>query len=145
MEANDELAVGGDTAPEARVAAVKGVFERIAEAGLLEGIEELLRICHDDVELSAYAQTTAEHWDDEPRLLNGKDAVRNFFRNTLEQGFVLQVRPRRFTTEGDTVVVGGSIRVTRPDRSFAETLLHWNFHFRDGLVDEVGWEPAAGG
>ena len=45
---------------------------------------------------------------------------------------------------GDSVVVRGSMRLTRPDGSFAETKLSWTYHFRDGLVDEVGWEPRAG-
>ena len=27
---------------------------------------------------------------------------------------------------------------------FAEANVRWRFHFRDGLVDEVGWEPRAG-
>jgi ketosteroid isomerase-like protein len=145
MEGRDEITLRGESAATADQAAVERVFERIASAGLLEGIEELLGICHEEVELSAYAQTATEPDSDGPQLLHGKSAVREFFRGSLERGFVLQIRPRRYTTEGDVVRVGGSIRVTRPDGSFAETGVRWNFHFRDGLVDEVGWEPAAGG
>jgi hypothetical protein len=44
----------------------------------------------------------------------------------------------------DSVVVRGSIRLTRPDGSFAETKIRWNYRFRDGLVDSVTWEPRAG-
>ena len=42
------------------------------------------------------------------------------------------------------MIARGSIRLTRPDGSFAETKLSWTFHFRDGLVDEISWEPRAG-
>jgi hypothetical protein len=30
-------------------------------------------------------------------------------------------------------------------RAFAETSVRWKFHFRDSLVDDVAWEPRAGG
>jgi ketosteroid isomerase-like protein len=146
MDARDQIGVSGETAEGTELAAVRSVFERIASAGLLEGIEELLRISHEDVELSAYAQAAAG--SGEPggtQVLSGKDAIRGFFRDLVERGIVLQVRARRFSGEGDSVAVGGSIRVTRPDGSFAETGVRWRFHFRGGLVDEVGWEPAAGG
>ena len=145
MDGRDKITLRGETSAKTDQAAVERVFERIASAGLLEGIEELLRICHDDVELSAYAQTATTSGDSGPELLTGKDAVRGFFRDSVERGFILQVRPRRFSVEGERVTVGGSIRVTRPDGSFAETGVRWNFQFRDGLVEAVAWEPAAGG
>ena len=144
MDARDKLALSGERAAPSDEAAVRRMFERIASAGVLEGIEELLRISHDDVEMSAYAQAADPGPDGERDKLHGKEAVRAFFRGTVDRGVVLQLRPRNYSTRGDTVVVGGSMRVSRPDGSFAETRLRWNFHFRGGLVDEIGWEPSAG-
>jgi hypothetical protein len=69
----------------------------------------------------------------------------DFFRSRVENGFVILIRTRGFDVDSDTVWVRGSIRVTRPDGSFAETSARWRFHFRDGLADEISWEPRAGG
>jgi hypothetical protein len=127
----------------ADVAAVERVFKRIAEADALAGIEELLSISHDDVEMSSYAYRTSGLGSGE--VLHGKDEVLGFFRGTKERGFGIYLRPKAFElADEDTVQVRGSIRVARPDGSFAESSVKWNFHFRDGLVDDVGWEPRAG-
>ena len=53
-------------------------------------------------------------------------------------------RARSFEVEGDSVVVRGSARVVRPDGSFAETKLSWTYRFRDGLIDQISWQPRAG-
>jgi hypothetical protein len=68
-----------------------------------------------------------------------------FFRTRVESGFGFRLRARGFDVDADTVLVRGTIRVARPDGSFAESSVRWKFHFRDGLVDEISWEPRAGG
>jgi hypothetical protein len=40
--------------------------------------------------------------------------------------------------------VRGSARIVRPDGSFAEAKLRWTYRFRDGLIDEINWQPRAG-
>lgn len=146
MRGREEIGAAREADTPHAEAAIRSVFERVASAGLLDGIEELLAISSDDVELSAYAQlATAEMGGDRPEALHGKDEVRRFFRDRVEQGFTFQLRPRRFSTEGDTVAVAGSVRVTRPDGSFAETRVRWSFRFRGGLVESVAWKPSADG
>ena len=77
-------------------------------------------------------------------LLRGPEEIRDFFRRRSRAASSRSRAPRRFEVVGDSVVVRGSIRLTRPDGSFAETKITWNYHFRDGLIDEIGWEPRAG-
>jgi ketosteroid isomerase-like protein len=134
----------GTAAAGPDVDAVKGVFDRIASDGVVAGVEQLVTFCHDDLELRPYAATGAGEGDAQDELLRGKDAVLDFFERRTTGGYSLQIRTKGFDVEGDVVAVRGSARVGRPDGSFAETNLSWNFHFRDGLVDEVGWAPRAG-
>ena len=67
-----------------------------------------------------------------------------FIRRTTDEGVSMRARARSFDVEGDSVVVRGSARVGRPDGSFAETKLRWTYRFRDGLIDEISWQPRAG-
>ena len=67
-----------------------------------------------------------------------------FIRRTTDEGVSIKASARSFDVEGDSVVVRGSARVVRPDGSFAETKLRWTYHFRDGLIDEISWQPRAG-
>jgi hypothetical protein len=146
MDSQEEISVPGVTGAKPDVAAVERVYELIASDGLMAGVDHLLSFCHEDVELRAYsAQAAGVGAESTPDLLHGHDEVRDFFRGRLESGFVLQIRTRGFDVDSDTVRARGSIRVARPDGSFAETSVGWKFHFRDGLVDEVAWEPRAGG
>ena len=127
------------------VTAVMRMFDRIERADTLAGIEEMLSFSHDDVEVRGYATRDATAvLKDEP--LRGKGEVLDFFRRATERGYAYKVRTKGFDVaeSEDTVFVRGSIRVGRPDGSFAEANVRWRFHFRDGLVDEVGWEPRAG-
>ena len=102
-------------------------------------------ICHENVEMRSYAGTgPASAGAGQRELLRGQDEIREFFRTSTESGFKPQPRVKALEVEGDSVVVRGSMRLTRPDGSFAETKLRWTYHFRDGLVDEVGWQPRAG-
>ena len=136
MDAHDDLKVAAGTTSTPDLAAVQRMYERIAADGVLAGIEEMLSFCHEDVEMRPYAG--------QDELLRGQEQIREFFRTTIESGYRPQLRPKSFEVVGDSVVVRGSIRLVRPDASFAETKVSWTFHFRDGLVDDVGWEPRAG-
>jgi ketosteroid isomerase-like protein len=144
MDSQQQSAERAARNAERDLAAVKRVFERIEQADALAGIEELVSISHDDVEMRAYAAREASELG-AGELLQGKAAVLDFFRRSKESGFGIRLRTKGFEAAGeDTVLVRGSIRVARPDGSFAEANVRWRFHFRDGLVDEVGWEPRAG-
>lgn len=146
MESRDEISTAERRAAKPDLAAVERVYELIARDGVLAGIEHLLTFSHEDVELRAYAAQAGGVGDERGYdLLRGHDEVLSFFRGRLESGFGFRIRTRGFEVDADTVRVNGSIRVARPDGSFAETSVRWKFHFRDGLVDEVGWEPRAGG
>lgn len=143
MDSREEIVVHGSAARNADVAAVERVFERIAEADALAGIEELLSFSHEDLEMRAYSHVNSGLATGE--LLRGKDEVLGFFRRTKDSGYGIYLRPKGFDLVDDaTVHVRGSIRVARPDGSFAESSVRWRFHFRDGLVDDVGWESRAG-
>ncbi len=145
MDANDNLTVAAQTAAGPDLPAVKRAYEMIARAGVVAGIEELLKVCHDDVEMRAYAaKAIAGAGEDGRDLLRGRGEIREFFRDSAENGFEVAIRTRGFEVEGDTVVVRGTIRVARPDGSFAETSARWIYRFRDGLVDSISWEQRAG-
>ena len=145
MDAHDDLTVAGRTTSTPDLAAIQRVYDRIATEGVLAGIEELLTFCHEDVEMRPYAATgPASVGEGQRELLQGSEEIRDFFRTTIESGFKPQPRAKAFQVVGDSVVARGSIRLTRPGGSFAETKLSWTYHFRDGLVDEISWEPRAG-
>ena len=71
-------------------------------------------------------------------LLRGPEEIREFFCTSVESGFKPQLRAKAFEVAGDSVVVRGQIRLTRPDGSFAETKLSWTFHFRDAGARSIG-------
>jgi len=145
MDARDKLTVPGRTAAPPDLEAVKRAYEMVAQVDVVAGIEELLKVCHEDVEMRAYAaRAVAAAGVGGHELLRGRDEILAFFRDSAESGFAVAIRARGFDVEGDTVVVRGSIRVARPDGSFAETSARWNYRFRDGLVDSINWEQRAG-
>jgi ketosteroid isomerase-like protein len=145
MDAHDDLTVAGSTTSTPDLAAIQRVYDRIAAEGALAGIEELLTFSHEDVEMRPYAGSgSSSPGGGQQELLRGAEEIREFFRTTIESGFKPQPRAKALQVVGDSVVVRGSIRLTRPDGSFAETKISWTYHFRDGLVDEIGWEPRAG-
>ncbi len=145
MEAHDDLTMAGGTTSTPDLPAIQRLYFRLAEEGALAGIEELLSFAHEDIEMRPYTATgPGSPGGGEREVLRGREEIREFFRTTVESGFKPQLRAKAFEVVGDSVVVRGSIRLTRPDGSFAETKLSWTFHFRDGLVDEVDWEPRAG-
>ena len=145
MDAREHLTMAGSTASTPDLAAIQRVYDRIAADGALAGIEELLTFVHEDIEMRPYSGTgPGSAFGGQRALLRGPEEIREFFRTSIESGFKPQPRAKAFHVVGDSVVVRGSMRLTRPGGSFAETKLSWTFHFRDGLVDDVGWEPRAG-
>ena len=146
MDSRDEITAPRETGAKPDLAAVERVFELVAGDGVIAGIEHLVSFCHDDVEMRAYAaQAGGAGSQLGPDLLRGRDEVMAFFRSRVESGFVIRIRMRGSEVDADTVFVRGAIRLARPDGSFAESSVRWKFHFRDGLVDEISWEPSAGG
>jgi hypothetical protein len=120
-----------------RMAIVKDVWDTVAERGLLAGFDRLLLSSHDDVEMQPYSAGDG-------RVLHGAEEIRTFFRDAEARGLSIRLRPRDFDEQGERVLVAGSIRVVRPDGSFAETMVRWTYAFRDGLVERLYWEPRAG-
>ena len=145
MDSHDELAVNREAPPVPKLAAIQKVWEIFEESGPLAATEELMTISHENVELHSYiARGVARPGDDAAEVIRGRDEVIAFVRGTTDEGVSVKARARSFDVEGDNVVVRGSARVVRPDGSFAETKLRWTYHFRDGLIDEISWQPRAG-
>lgn len=145
MESRDEIRARTAAGARPDLAAVERVYELTARDGMLAGIQCLLTLCHEDVELRSYSAHAAGSSEGDHELLRGHEEILEFFRRREESGFSSRARTRGFEVDGDTIVVRGSARVTRPDGSFAESSVQWRYHFRDGLIDEVYWEPRAGG
>ena len=129
--------LGEHTAPRTgaspNLAAVEAAWETLATGGVAASLDQLLELCHEDVELRPYFGGG--------RVLRGREAARRFFQESREAGTSVQARPRSFAVEGDSVVVTGGIRVTRADGSFAETQVRWVHHFRGDRIDAISWEP----
>ena len=145
MEAHDDLTVAGGPTSTPDLAAIQRLYDRLADEGAMAGVEELLTFAHEDIEMRPYTATgPGSAGGGTQEVLRGPEEIREFFRTSIESGFKPQLRAKAFEVAGESVVVRGSIRLTRPDGSFAETKLSWTFHFRDGLVDDISWEPRAG-
>ena len=145
MDAHDDLTMARGTTTTPDLAAIKRVYERILAEGVLPGIEELLSFSHEEIELRPYAAVGSNSpGGGRHEVLHGPAEIREFFQMAAQTGFKPQPRAKSFDVTADSVVVRGSIRLTRPDGSFAETKLRWKYRFRDGLVDSVSWEPRAG-
>jgi ketosteroid isomerase-like protein len=142
---HDELAPNRQASSQRNLVAIQKVWEIFEASGPLAATEELMKISHENVEMRSYvARGVAQPGDDEPDLVRGREEVMAFLRKTTGEGVSIKARARSFDVEGDTVVVRGSARVVRPDGSFAEAKLRWTYHFRDGLIDEIDWQPRAG-
>jgi ketosteroid isomerase-like protein len=145
MDSHDELAVNRAAPPRPNLAAIQKVWELLEASGLLAATEELMRISHENVELHSYlARGAARPGDAKDEVIRGRDEVLAFIRKATDEGVSMRARARSFDVEGDSVLVRGSARVGRPDGSFAETKLRWTYRFRDGLIDEISWQPRAG-
>lgn len=145
MNAHDDLAVNRPASPERNLAAIQKVWEIFEASGPLAATDELMKLSHENVEMRSYvARGVAPPGEGEADVIRGRDDVMAFMRRTTDDGVSIKAKARSFDVEGDTVAVGGSARVVRPDGSFAEAKLRWTYHFRDGLIDEINWEPRAG-
>ena len=141
----DELSVKRPASPESNLAVIRKVWEIFEASGPLAATEELMKISHENVEMRSYvARGVAQPGEDEPEQVRGREEVMAFVRQATGQGVSIKARARAFDVEGDTVAVRGSARVRRPDGSFAEAKLRWTYRFRDGLIDEINWQPRAG-
>ena len=145
MNSHDELAVNRPASPERNLAAIQKVWELFEASGPLAAAEELMKISHENVEMRSYvARGVARPGEGDADVIRGREEVIAFLRRTTDGGVSIKARARSFDLEGDTVAVRGSARVVRPDGSFAEAKLRWTYHFRDGLIDEIDWQPRAG-
>jgi hypothetical protein len=90
------------------------------------------------------ARGVAQPGEGEPDVVRGREEVVAFLRKATGEGVSIKARARSFDVEGETVAVRGSARIVRPDGSFAEAKLRWTYRFRDGLIDEINWQPRAG-
>jgi len=144
MNSHDELAVNRPASPQRNLAAIQKVWEIFEASGPLAAAEELTKISHENVEMRSYVARGVAQPGEEADVVRGREEVMAFLRRTTDEGVSIKARARSFDLDGDTVAVRGSARVIRPDGSFAEAKLRWTYHFRDGLVDEINWEPRAG-
>jgi ketosteroid isomerase-like protein len=145
MDSRDELAVNRAATPAANLAAVEKVWALHESTGTLAATEELMRISHDDVEVRSYmARAAASPGDRDVEVLRGAEEVMAFYRKAGDDGVSIRARAKSFELEGDSVVVRATVRVVRPDGSFAESKLRFSYHFRDGLIDEIAWQSSAG-
>jgi SnoaL-like domain len=116
---------------------VKEAWDTVAECGVQAGFDRLLLDSHQDVEMQPYSAGDG-------RVLRGPEEIRAFFRDAEERGVSIRLKPRAFAEEDNRVLVAGSIRVIRPDGSFAETMVRWTYAFRDDRLERLFWEPRAG-
>jgi ketosteroid isomerase-like protein len=145
MDSHDELAVNRVAPPRPNLAAIEKVWKLLEASGPLVATEELMSISHENVEFHSYlARGAARPGDAKDEVIRGREEVVAFLRRTTDEGVSIRARAQSFEIEGDSVVVRGSARVGRPDGSFAETKLRWTYRFRDGLIDEISWQPRAG-
>jgi hypothetical protein len=146
MEAHDER-TSAERAAAARpdLAAIEKVWKLLESSGALAATEELMKLSHSDVEVHSYiARGAATPGSGDVEVLRGPDEIIAFHRKAHEDGVSVKARAKSFEVEGNSVVVRSTVRVTRRDGSFAETKLRWEYRFRDGLIDEITWQPRAG-
>jgi len=144
MNSHDELAVNRLASPERNLLAIQKVWEIFEASGPVAATEELMKISHENVEMRSYVARGVAPPGEEADVVRGREEIIAFLRTTTNDGVTIKARARSFDLDGDTVAVRGSARVVRPDGSFAEAKLRWTYHFRDGLIDEINWEPRAG-
>jgi hypothetical protein len=144
-DSHDELAVNRASPPGPRLAAIQKVWELLETGGPLAAAEALMLISHEDVELHSYvARRAAPPGVVAAEVMHGREEVMAFLRKATDDGVSIKASAKSFELEGDSVVARGSVRVVRPDGSFAETKLSWRYRFREGLIDEISWQPRAG-
>jgi hypothetical protein len=145
MDSPDELAVNRTASPGPNLASIQNVWRLYESSEMLPATEELMRISHDDVEVRSYtAHAAASPGQRDVDVMRGSEEILAFYRKADEDGISIKARARSFELEGDSVVVRGTVRVVRPDGSFAESKLRFSYRFRDGLVDEISWQSRPG-
>jgi ketosteroid isomerase-like protein len=95
-------------------------------------VEALIAVLHPDVR--------AHPALDGGPLLEGREAVAEWWRSHLEADRDLELRPLDFEQQGDCVIVRGYIR-HREGRTLAESQAFWHFRFRDGAIDRMASHP----
>jgi ketosteroid isomerase-like protein len=126
---------GGTAFDSPGMRAIKGAFQAFTEQGPQAGVEALLRAAHEDCLFRPYSAGG--------QVLSGHAEVRRFFAEAAVSGTQTHVRALGFEEHGDSIVVTGSVRVTRASGGFAESQVRWVYRFRDGLVAEASWGPRA--
>ena len=144
MDSHDELAVNRPAPPSPNLAAIQKVWEIFEASGPMAATEEVMRLSHENVELHSYIARGVARPGEGDEVIRGREEILAFFGKTMDEGVSIKARARSFEVEGDSVIVRGSARVVRPDGSFAETKLRWTYRFRDGLIEEISWQPRAG-
>jgi ketosteroid isomerase-like protein len=144
MDSHDELAVNRRAPPGPNLAAIQKVWEIFEASGPMAATEEVIRLSHETVELHSYIARGVAPPGEAEEVIRGREEILAFFGKTMDDGVSIKARARSFEVEGNSVIVRGSARVVRPDGSFAETKLRWTYRFRDGLIDEISWQPRAG-
>ena len=144
MDSHDELAVNRPAPPGTNLAAIQKVWEIFEASGPMAATEEVMRLSHENVELHSYIARGVAPPGEAEEVIRGREEILAFFGKTMDDGVSIKARARSFEVEGNNVIVRGSARVVRPDGSFAETKLRWTYRFRDGLIDEISWQPRAG-
>ena len=144
MDSHDELAVNRPAPPVPNLAAIQKVWEIFEASGPMAATEEVMGLSHENVELHSYIARGVAPPGEAEEVIRGREEILAFFGKTMDDGVSIKARARSFEVEGNSVIVRGSARVVRPDGSFAETKLRWTYRFRDGLIDEISWQPRAG-
>jgi ketosteroid isomerase-like protein len=122
-----------DRADSQNLLVVKDAFGALEDGDVEAALERLLSRAHADIEFRPYLAAD--------RVLRGADEVRAFFREQLDAGTRLTLRPSSFKEDGEEVVVHGSLRVVRPTGGFSESQLRWTYRFRNGLLEDARWGP----
>ena len=97
-----------------------------------QDVESVLSALHPDVRARPAINGGA--------LLEGRDAVTEWWRDRVAADDEFEVRPLDFEESGDCVIVRGYVR-HREGRTLAENQAFWLFGFRDGMIDRLESHP----
>ena len=121
----------------ANLTAVKEIFDALDRDGTMAGVEAMLLRSHEDLEVRLYFAGG--------RALRGAAEVRDFFRERQSSGATVHLSPWAYEEHGEEVIVPGSIRVHREDRSIADAQLRWSFHVRAGRIEHLEFASLSNG
>ena len=114
---------------------VKAIWHVYERDGQEAGMEALIAASADDVEFRPYGAGGD--------LLKGPEALREYYTRTAAEGSRVEAGVYEFGRDGDSVVVHGWVRITRPDGALADAQVQWTYPFRDGKVASAAYEPAS--